>query len=117
VSDVFPKVLKLSSEVSECKPLRHGRLSPAVSVRTRQSATEAAAERLRADIAAKETEMRKRRDHRAVVTETDGQHTCKPQASKSLALLKDVSHDDDIEGDYLRELGAGAYTRPLLSST
>ena len=90
-------------ETADDQMILHGRLTPAVSVRTRQSATEAAAERLRTDIAAKEIEMRKRRDQRGV-TEPNG-HTCKPQASKFLALLKDVSHDDDIEGDHLRELG------------
>ena len=29
VGDVYPKVLKLSSEVSECKPLVQGRAAPA----------------------------------------------------------------------------------------
>eukprot|EP00227_Mantoniella_beaufortii_P015452 CAMPEP_0197574634 /NCGR_PEP_ID=MMETSP1326-20131121/301_1 /TAXON_ID=1155430 /ORGANISM="Genus nov. species nov., Strain RCC2288" /LENGTH=1713 /DNA_ID=CAMNT_0043137257 /DNA_START=40 /DNA_END=5178 /DNA_ORIENTATION=+ len=87
----------------------YGRLSLIASVKARQSATEAATERLRADIDAKELKMRQRRQHKASISEIDVQNLA-PQAFKSLPQSIDLSDVNDVKSDSMRVLNSASGT-------
>ena len=87
VSDVFPKVLKLSSEVSECKPLLMG---------TTEDMAESTA-------VADECDQLLQR-----AAEAD------PKSAEPLQAMASLRSE---QGRKEEALEAGAYTRPLLRST